>query len=355
MLAIVDSAIPYLKGILEPHFVVEYLPSHAITTEKCRNADVLLIRTRTLCNATLLEGSSIQFIGTATIGTDHIDLEYCHQHQITVVNAPGCNAWAVVQWVVSILIQIRRYAAAEVLDRPIGIVGCGAIGGRLAKLLEIFHIETLLCDPYLEETAPFSYTGLARIAHECSIITIHTPLTTTGRYPTYHLLDHSFFSSLKRHPYILHAARGGIVDDFALFEAHLHHKVAAYYLDVYEEENDEIPYAIIEDAKIATPHIAGYSIEGKLAATQTIVNKLSDFFSVPLATPQLPDEKHPFIIGQSLDELAKTYDIEHDSQSLKKAPQQLEKLRTEYKLRHDLRFYQFGKKQLEDLIHNQSF
>ena len=303
MRIVVDSAIPYIRGLLEPFAEVEYREGRAIDAEVCKKADALLVRTRTQCNAALLAGSTIRFIGTATIGTDHIDRTYCTEHGITVVNAPGCNAWGVVQWVVSILAQINQHATFALTERPIGIVGCGAIGERLARLLEIFHIPIFRCDPFLETEAPFRYTSLERIARECSIITVHTPLTHDGAHPTYHLLDAAFFRSLKQKPYILHAARGGIVDDYELYKAALYRRIAGYYLDVYEDEPDVAP-ALLETAKLATPHIAGYSIEGKLAASRAIVKAVGKFFGWQVSEPQL-EEKEPktFIVGHSIGDL----------------------------------------------------
>ena len=350
MRVVVDSAIPYIRGLLEPFAEVDYREGRAIDTEVCRKADALLVRTRTQCNAALLEGSTVRFIGTATIGTDHIDSTYCAEHGITVVNAPGCNAWAVVQWVVSILAQINQHASFALTERPVGIVGCGAIGERLARLLEIFHIPVFRCDPFLETAAPFRYTSLERIGLECSIITIHTPLTHDGAHPTYHLLDAAFFHSLKQKPYILHAARGGIVDDYELYEAAQYRRITGYYLDVYEDEPDVAP-ALLEAAKLATPHIAGYSIEGKLAASRAIVKAVGEFFGWQIAEPQLEEkEDKTFIVGHSIGDLARTYDIVHDSRTLKSAPQQLEQLRTQYAFRHDFRNYHFGNQALERLV-----
>ena len=200
MRIVVDSNIPYIRGVLEPFAEVDYVAGEAIDAKVCMHADALLVRTRTKCNAALLEGTSVRFIGTATIGTDHIDTTYCAEHGIVVANAPGCNAWAVVQWVVSCLTHINQYAVFALTERPLGIVGCGAIGERLATLLEMFNIQVLRCDPFLEAKAPIRYTSLERIARECSIITIHTPLTHDGPHPTYHLLNRNFFRSLKQKP-----------------------------------------------------------------------------------------------------------------------------------------------------------
>jgi len=353
MRIVVDSAIPYIRGVLEPFAEVDYVAGQAIDANVCKCADALLVRTRTKCSASLLEGSAVRFIGTATIGTDHIDSDYCAERGIVVANAPGCNAWGVVQWVVSILTHINQHASFALTECPVGIVGCGAIGERLARLLEIFHVPILRCDPFLEVDAPFRYTSLERIGRECSIITVHTPLTDDGAHPTYHLLDGDFFHGLKQKPYILHAARGGVVDDYELYEAARYRHVAGYYLDVYEDEPDVAP-ALLESAKLATPHIAGYSIEGKLAATKAIVKALSDFFGWQIAEPTLETtEKKPFIVGHSLSDLARTYDVVRDSRALKSAPQQLEQLRTQYVFRHDLRNYSFGNKQLEQLVHSE--
>lgn len=353
MQIVVDSAIPYINGLLDPFAEVKYIAGQAINAEVCKHANALLVRTRTRCNAALLEGSAVRFIGTATIGTDHIDLAYCAAREIKVVNAPGCNAWAVVQWVVSILTQINQHSRFALTERPVGIVGCGAIGERLASLLEIFNVPVLRCDPFLEVNAPFRYVNLQRIARECAIITVHTPLTHDGSHPTFHLLDRDFFHAVQQKPYILHAARGGVVDDYELYEATTYRHVAGYYLDVYEDEPDVAP-ALLEVAKLATPHIAGYSIEGKLAASKVIVKALSDFFGWQVAEPTLETkEEKSFIVGHSLGDLARTYDVVRDSRALKSAPQQLEQMRSRYAYRHDYRNYSFGNQQLECLIYNE--
>lgn len=353
MRIIIDQAIPFLHGLLEPYGEVLYLPAADITPERCHDATILLIRTRTKCDAHLLEGSSVRLIATATIGTDHIDLPYCQAHDITVANAPGSNAWGVVQWVVSVLAQINQSADFMVSERSVGIVGCGAVGERVAQLLELFGVSVLRCDPFLEKKDPFRYVSLARIARECAIITLHTPLTFDGPHPTHHLIDRAFLHSLKHRAYILHAARGGVVDDAELYLALQYKHIAGYYLDVYEEETTgNLDFSLLETAKLATPHIAGYSVEGKYAASQAIIAAVAQFLGGEIPFPPLEGETstHPTLPGFSLWELARTYDIARDSRALKAAPQQLERLRTDYVYRHDYRHFHFANPALEALV-----
>jgi len=353
MRIIIDEAIPFVHGLLEPYAQVDYLPAAAITPAACKDATALLVRTRTHCNAQLLEGSAVRLIATATIGMDHIDLPYCAQHGITVANAPASNAWGVVQWVVSALAQINQSADFMLSERTVGVVGCGAVGERVATLLELFGISVLRCDPFLEKEDPFRYVALSRIARECAVVTIHTPLTFDGPHPTHHLLDRAFFHSLKHRAYILHAARGGVVDDAELYLALQYKHIAGYYLDVYEEENsEEMDYALLEAAKLATPHIAGYSVEGKYAASRAVITALAQFLGVEIAFPPLEADgaNPPLLPGFSLWELARTYDIARDSRALKAAPQQLERLRSEYAYRHDYRYYHFANPALEALV-----
>ena len=356
MRIIIDEAIPFVQGVFEPHAEVIYLPAAAITSVVCKEATALLIRTRTRCNAALLEGSSVRFIATATIGTDHIDLSYCQAHDISVVNAPGSNAWGVVQWVVSVLAQINQSSEYMLSERTVGVVGCGAIGERVARLLEIFGISVLRCDPFLEKKEPFRYVSLSRLARECSVITIHTPLTVDGVHPTHHLIGRDFLHSLKHRAYILHAARGGVVDDYELYLAKQYKHIAGYYLDVYEVESGEyMNLSLFEDAKLATPHIAGYSLEGKYMASRMASEALANYFGFDITFPLLQDdgETPPTLPGFSLGELARTYDILRDSRALKAAPQQLEQLRTHYPYRHDYRHFHFANPALETLVHQE--
>lgn len=351
---VADQAIPYLQGLLEPYAQVTYLPATQITHEVCLQADALLTRTRTRCNAQLLDHTPVECIASATVGLDHIDLPYCKNANIHVGNAPGCSAWAVVQWVWGVLYHIQRFGKLPLLAATVGIIGYGQIGQRLAALLQLFGIRWLANDPPLAAHHPeLKLVDLDTIARECQIITIHAPLTKCGPHPTEHLLDHSFIRKLGHNrPYILHAARGGIVDDVALRRA-LHYKdIAGYALDVYENEPD-VSSDLLENSLFATPHIAGYSIEGKRSGTQLALNTITEHFHLPnIALPPMQEDtdSRPHIAGYELSDMALGYDLNYDSQALIAAPQDFERLRTNYHYRHDYRGYSIGNPKLKALI-----
>jgi erythronate-4-phosphate dehydrogenase len=147
MLVIADDKIPYLKGALEPFTDIEYCSGDEITPERIRYADALLIRTRTRCNRNLLEGSGVKFIGTATIGYDHIDAEYCNQHDIHWTNAPGCNAASVNQYIASVLVSLTRQKDFKLKDRVLGVVGVGNVGSKVVRTAELLNMRVYLNDP----------------------------------------------------------------------------------------------------------------------------------------------------------------------------------------------------------------
>lgn len=350
---IVDSAIPYLQGVLDPIADARYMAGESITREACSQADALVIRTRTRCNRALLEGTPVRLIATATIGTDHIDSAYCQEAGIRVVNAPGCNAWGVVQWVISALVHIERRAPRALPECVVGIVGVGEIGQRLADTLSLFGIETLLCDPPREALGATGLHPLEGLMAQCDIITFHVPLTTLAPHPTLHMADGHFFRYLRRRPYILNASRGEVVDEYALFEALTRKQIRGYCLDVYENETD--PAApVIEGATLSTPHIAGYSLEGKLAGSQRALRAIYDHFQLgecPTLTAA-DDGARRTLSGYSLYELADTYSIADDSKRFKAQPQGLERLRRAYTLRHDYRGVEWLNPKLVELLSN---
>lgn len=349
---VVDAAIPYIRGVIEPHAEVEYLDGSSITAAACRDAHALVVRTRTQCNEALLQGGQVRLIASATIGTDHIDLPYCAAQGIQVANAPGCNAWAVVQWVVACMLHINRHSPSSYQEWLVGIVGVGSIGSRLADVLEHFGVQTLLCDPYRQGRDARPYVPLSRRAQDCDLITLHVPHTETGEYPTHHLLDRAFFQSLRQRPYIFNASRGGVVDDFALLEAKQRKRIRAYCLDVYEDEPDIAP-VLLECAEICTPHIAGYSLEGKRAGTQAALDALSKTFALPplTATSDPNGElEPPYAGGFSMMEMGKTYDVAADMRALRRNPQDFERLRNRYLFRNDWRGYKIGSQSLEAIL-----
>lgn len=341
MKIVADSKIPFLKGLLEPVAQeVLYVPGSDITNEVLRDAQVLLTRTRTRCDRHLLQGTAVKFIGTATIGTDHIDLDYCSHNGITVVNAPGCNAPAVAQWVHSTILQWLAAQPAP-LDHPLtlGIVGVGHVGSIVARWAHQLGYRVLLNDPPLEEqitntnsellTLKSKLIDLSTLRCKCDIITFHTPLTRDGDYPTWHLCDEAFLNSLQRCRLIINAARGAVCDNEALLRWQ-----GDIALDCWEGEPN-INRELLDKAFVATPHIAGYSLQGKQRGTSMIIEALNRHFGwditpVQASTPLKGAEN---VTPQTIID---SYNPLIDTAHLKSAPTTFESLRNNYPLRNEL-------------------
>lgn len=333
MKVIVDSHIPNIQGLIEPYAEVLYLEPGDITRTAVKDADALIVRTRTRCNADLLDGSRVRFIGSATIGTDHIDLDYCASRGITVRNAPGCNAPAVAQWVfcaIQAWMQARGVATPEGLT--LGVVGVGHIGSIVARWGRALGFTVLLNDPPREMAERTEKTGMAsetvfvpleELQRRCDIITFHTPITRDGQWPTWHLCDQTFLDGLSRCRLILDAARGPIADNAALLRWH-----GDVGLDCWENEPD-ISHELLEKAIVATPHIAGYSREGKQRGTAMMLTALNDFYGwdIPIPTIASPATGAAQV---TLAGVAASYDILADTAALKADPAGFESLRNHY-------------------------
>jgi len=327
MKVVVDSHIPHIQGLIEPRARVLYLEPGDITRDAVHDADALIVRTRTRCDARLLDGSHVRFIGTATIGTDHIDLGYCAAHGITVCSAPGCNAPAVAQWVfcaIGAWMQTRGFATPRGLT--LGVVGVGHIGSIVARWARQLGFNVLLNDPPRENrdgSFDVVFSPLEQLQRQCDIITFHTPITRDGRWPTWHLCDQAFLDGLTRCRLILDAARGPIADNAALL--HWHGDVG---LDCWENEPD-ISRDLLEKCIVATPHIAGYSAEGKQRGTAMMLAALNDFYrwDIPVPTIAAPATGAPQV---TLDGIAASYNIMADTAALKTAPMAFESLRNHY-------------------------
>lgn len=333
MKIIFDRNIPFISKTLSSIGEAIPMTGTEITNETVKDADAIIIRTRTRCDATLLKDSKCRFIGTATIGTDHIDLPYCASRGITVANAPGCNAPAVAQWVLS---AISTYLGdtRSLSDITLGVIGAGNVGSILIRWAEGLGIKTIVNDPPLQRQSSGSYrfSSLSDIADKCDVITVHTPLTRTGDHPTYHLIDNSFISNLKRRPLILNAARGPVTDTLALINGLESGKISALGIDCWEGEPN-INLQLLEQALIATPHIAGYSRQGKIRASQMVLDELSRHLRLdaPLRAdaPSVAPVPHR-IIPEMLN-----YDILEDTRILKSSPSLFESLRNNYHLREE--------------------
>lgn len=322
---ILDAHVPFMQRLNDIADVSVLAPDQ-ITPDAVQNADALIIRTRTKCNASLLSNSSVKFIGTATIGFDHIDRDFCAQKGITAVNAPGCNAPAVAQYVFASLLRLTNRPISQY---TIGIVGVGHIGSIIDTWARSLHMKVLLCDP------PRGLrTSLSDIAEHCDIITFHTPLTRSGEHPTFHLADKAFFNVLRKHPIIINAARGPVVDTHAWIDAILSGKCSHAIVDCWEGE-PQINSQLLNLASIATPHIAGYSLQGKLRASQIIADAFCSHFDLPhFSVTDSPIPTTPSRVLAPL--IAKSYDPTLDMAALRANPQLFEQLRDQYPLRNEI-------------------
>lgn len=347
MKIVADTHIPFLKGLLEPVAEVVYLPGRAIRKEDVLDADALIVRTQTCCNRDLLEGSAVRFIGTPSIGFDHIDLDYCEAKGITWVNAPGCNAKAVAQYVTSALLVLAKKYGFKLADKTLGIIGVGQCGQKVERNARLLGMNILLNDPpRARNEGEKNFNALERVLAESDIITLHPTLEKEGPDKTFHLLDTPFFAKLKKPIFLINTARGAVIETTALKQALSEGKVIDCALDCWENE-PAIDQELLERSLIATPHIAGYSSDGKANATRTVLEQLNQFFhlNLPTFSPDLPIPESPVLkvprnskdkIGSAL---LHAYDPLVDTVDLKKEPQRFDALRSSYVLRREYKAF----------------
>ena len=344
---IIDNKIPFIKGILEPYANVRYLPPSEITKDQVKDTDILIIRTRTRCNENLLSGSRCKFIGTATIGFDHIDTEYCKQNDIEWKNAPGCNASSVGQYILASLLLHAEQNNYSLKGKKIGIVGVGHVGSIVAHHCRTIGMTVLLNDPPRANTEQNdTFVSLDTIAEECDFITFHTPLNRTGIYRSFHLADNSFFKKLRKQPVIINSSRGEVVDNKALLTAYQEKKISDIIIDCWENEPDILP-ELLESAFIATPHIAGYSADGKSNASRAMVREISRILGIEIDISKITSPPAPFpeidlnvCSGDPItNAVIASYDPRTDTTNLRYAPEQFENLRGNYGLRREFGAY----------------
>ena len=341
MKVIVDDKIPYIREALTTMGVeAVYLPGSKIDQASVSDADALIVRTRTHCNAELLEGSRVQFIATATIGYDHIDTVYCAAKGIQWTNAPGCNAASVCQYIQSVLLLLRFEKDIHLNEATIGRVGVGHVGTLVAEMARTWGMRVLLCDPPRVDRGEEGFVSLETIAREADIITLHTPLTREGAYPTFHLADENFFRSLQRKPYFINTSRGETTDTQALLKALDEGYIAQCIIDVWENE-PEIDLSLLARCYIGTPHIAGYSADGKANATRMVLTALSKHFALGQVPPiEPPHPSEPIIYAKSREcAILQIYNPQTDSNALKAHPERFEQLRGDYPFRREEQAY----------------
>ena len=368
MLIVADSIIPYLRGVFEPYADMRYLDPGEFTPETVRDADALIIRTRTKCNAALLEHSRVSVIATATIGTDHIDDNWCIRRGIIWENAAGCNAASVAQYMTSALLRVSLRHGVDLRGKTLGIVGCGHVGTNVAAAADALGMNVLINDPpRAKREGDDGFVSLEEIQRKADFITFHVPLQGAdyGPFRTEHMANEDFFRGLKRKPFFFNTSRGDVVDESALKAAIAEGLISGAVLDVWHNEPD-IDRELLSLVDFATPHIAGYSADGKANGTamavETVVSNLpthviihaprafsamqksirqmkADILAkVPApAKPVItldPDSPHPLA-----DAVFASYDVAEDDAALRANPESFEALRGSYRVRREFPAY----------------
>jgi erythronate-4-phosphate dehydrogenase len=381
----VDSDIPFIKGLLEPFAEVQYLKGSDIKRDLIADSDALIIRTRTKCNSELLSGSKVKFIASATIGSDHVDLEWCKESGIYFTNAAGCNAWGVVQYVLTSIFYLYDKAEESPERKVLGIVGAGNVGERLASLAQSLGFKVLRCDPPLksllkkdplyfspevasvrDEGMPFrvdrsdvsegDYYELMSVLNLSDIVSLHVPLNPS----TINMANDEFFKSMKDGAIFINSSRGEVVSEESLVR--YRDKFSGIVLDVWKGE-PQLNKNLLTFADITTPHIAGYSLQGKINASVVSLNNFGRFFCIETLSKleiEYPEpkklrfvplrESDPYINLSNL--IFSLYDIGEDSKALKENPDLFESLRNGYNYRDE---YSDEVKEMFEIIINREY
>jgi erythronate-4-phosphate dehydrogenase len=362
MKIIIDDKIPYIEGALEPYADVVYLPGKLTTRDVVKDADALITRTRTICSREVLEGSGVKFIATATIGFDHIDTEYCNTAGIKWTNAPGCNAESVNQYIASALCSFSRRHGYSLDNKTIGIVGVGQVGSRVAKTCEILGMKVLLNDPPRERAEGASqFVSLKAIQEQADIISFHVPLNMDGIDRTHHMVNAEFLQGLANKAVIINTCRGEVFETKAVFKARQSGALQGVIIDCWENE-PELDLDLLNLVDYGTPHIAGYSKDGKARGTTMSVRAISRFFGlgIDLWEPSGVEPPSKPVVDLSgseqtgnqvlADAILATYEIESDDRVLRENPQLFEQLRGDYPVRREFDSYSVKASNIDDEI-----
>ena len=384
MKIVIDEKIPFIRGAFERWADVVYAPGRSIDARMVSDADALIVRTRTRCDASLLDGSSVRIVASATIGFDHIDTGWLEQNGIRWANAPGCNSGSVMQYITSLLFFLAQKHSFDPGSVPLGIVGVGNVGSKVARAASAIGMKVLLNDPprqrreegaETQTTALNSEAGrggtenhgtdlyteagrggtefhsLRTLLTDCDIITFHVPLTHDGDDKTFHLVDRDILSRLGRQKIIINSSRGEVVDNLALREALKSGRLRGAALDVWEGEPAADPQ-LIDLADIATPHIAGYSVDGKANDTISSLRVVADELGLPMhdwAPAELPQPAMPLIdltgkggaapVEMVAQAVKHTYPVEEDDLLFRNHRENFEYLRDNYRIRREFSSY----------------
>lgn len=348
---VADNKIPYLKGALEGVASVVYLPGAEISREDLLDADALITRTRTRCDRSLLEGTKVSFIASATIGYDHIDTDFCAKEGIAWTNASGCNAASVRQYMVSTLLYLASEKGLKLKDFTLGVLGVGNVGSRVAKAAESLGMKVLLNDPpRARKEGDKAFVSLDELLAQADVITMHVPLNRGGEDNTFHMVNRQFIEKAKMGVILVNSSRGAVVSEADLIQGIESGKLSEVILDVYEEEPVINP-KLHELLSLATPHIAGYSLDGKVNGTGMAVAAVSKYFELGLdewKPENITPPKQSQLLGDAasgdmyevLWELYRQcYDVSADDHRLREHPETFESLRGNYPLRREPEAY----------------
>ena len=364
---IVNRHTPYAEQLFQTIGDVTALASSEITKESVRDADVLVVRSETQVSKELLEGSRVGFVGTVTIGTDHIDHQYLKERSIASASAAGSNANSVAEYILSALLQISIKKNVPLNGLMLGVVGVGNIGSKVVRIAEALGMKVLQCDPPLARATGEKHFVLFEEALQADIVTFHVPLTKTGDDATYHMVNETAIRKMKPGSVLMNTSRGGVIETNALMKALDDKHLSEAILDVWEKEPN-INIELLKRVFIGTPHIAGYSLDGKLNAVQMIYEAVCRHYNIiskinvreflppaNLSGVQFNGEKNrKEAVLSSI--VKQAYDIEFDDMSLRKLTElpgsehskYFSQLRSGYRERKEFSHYQVGSSGLDE-------
>jgi erythronate-4-phosphate dehydrogenase len=347
MKIVADPNIPFVQDAFGPLGDVQLVPGREITADTVPDADVLLVRSVTQVNAALLDGSRVKFVATATIGFDHIDREYLSQKGIGFASAQGSNANSVAEYVVAAMLELGHRQKFRLRDKTLGVVGVGNVGSRVVRYAEALGVHVLQNDPPRQRAEQLPhFVSLERVIAEADIITLHVPLIREGEDATLHLFENDRLGALKhRKPILINSSRGAVVDNQALLKAIDGERLSGIVLDVWENEPNISP-ELLDVVDLATPHIAGYSFDGKVNGTRMIYEAACGFFhlqptwSAHLPPPPVPRIELAVSSGEDEEEILRrvvrrVYDITGDDAALRQNVRAFDTLRAEYPVRRE--------------------
>lgn len=342
MKILIDQFVPYAPEALAPYAEVEMVDGRTLTPEDVKDADALIVRTRTQCGEALLGGAhALKFVGTATIGYDHIDRPWLASRGVSFTSAAGCNARGVLQWVAAALAHLAAVQGWRPEEKTLGVVGVGHVGSLVAEYARAWGFRVLCSDPPREQNeglgAEEGFVPLEKLVQESDILTLHTPLIRGGEHPTFHLADDHLLSLLHDGAAVLNASRGEVADGEALVR---HSGRLTLCIDVWEGEPDRLNPTLLEVAEIATPHIAGYSLQGKANASAIVVRALAERLNIGALKEWYPEGIAPSRPRPiTWEEMCRNIDaychLTEESERMKAHPEEFEVRRNTYPLREE--------------------